>query len=102
MNTDLPPPSKRDFLKAVGIEHLDVSELQMLNERKLDKDVLVQAVVHVSECPLCCSLAPVLTPADISEALAGSRYGRPEIVNQTIDYYLKTSELIDREGLDLT
>lgn len=89
-------PSRREFLKAIGIEHLNATELQLLRERKLDKEALGSAIVHISECHVCCSLAPVLTADEISDALAEIHYGKPEYIEQTIDYYIETLGDVDR------
>jgi hypothetical protein len=92
MNIDLSRFSRRDLFKAIGTEHLNATELRLFREQKLDKDTMSWAVVHISECPLCCSLVPVLTAEKISDALAGTPSGRPDYVEQVLEYYFETLE----------
>ncbi len=90
MNQELRRPTSREFLKAIGIEHLDESELQLLRERKLDKEATASAIVHIAECHACCLLVPVLTAEEISDALAQTAYGKPDYIEQTVAYYIET------------
>lgn len=81
--------SRRDVFKMLDIEHLNDTEFQLLRERKLDKDSMCWAVRHLSECRRCCRLAPELTAQEINDALAGTSYGRADIIEQTVDYYFQ-------------
>jgi MoaA/NifB/PqqE/SkfB family radical SAM enzyme len=89
MNKGLPLNSRREVFKMLDIEHLNDSEFQLLRERKLDKDSMCWAVRHLSECRRCCRLAPELTAQEIKDALAGTPYGRADIIEQTVDYYFQ-------------
>ena len=82
--------SRRDVFKMLDIEHLNDTEFQLLRERKLDKDSMCWAVRHLSECRQCCRLAPELTAQEINDALAGTPYGKADIIEQTINYYFQT------------
>ena len=90
MNKRLPLNSRRDVFKMLDIEHLNDSEFGLLRERKLDKDSMCWAVRHLSECRRCCRLAPELTAREINDALAGTPYGRADMIEQTVDYYFQT------------
>lgn len=90
MNKGLSLNSRRDVFKMLDIEHLNETEFQLLRERKLDKDSMCWAVLHLSECRRCCSLAPELTAQEINDALAGTPYGKPDMIEQTVDYYFQT------------
>lgn len=90
MNKGLSPNSRRDVFKMLDIEHLNDAEFQLLRERKLDKDSMCWAVRHLSECRQCCRLAPELTAQEISDALAGTPYGKADFIEQTVDYYFQT------------
>mgnify|MGYP003390024585 CR=1 FL=1 len=96
MNKDVDRPTSREFLKAVGIEHLNDAELQLFREPNPDKQAISSAIVHIAECLLCCSLAHVLTAKEISDALAETPYGKPDYIEQTVTYYLETRHAIDR------
>lgn len=90
MNKRLSLNSGRDVFKILDIEHLNDTEFQLLRERKLDEDSMCWAVRHLSECRRCCRLAPELTAQEINGALAGTPYGRADIIEQTVDYYFQT------------
>ncbi len=90
MNKGLSLNSRRDVFKMLDIEHLNDTEFQLLRERKLDKDSMCWAVRHLSECRQCCRLAPELTAQEINDALAGTPYGKADIIEQTINYYFQT------------
>lgn len=90
MNKGLSLNSRRDVFKMLDIEHLSDAEFQLLRERKLDKDSMCLAVRHLSECRRCCCLAPDLTAQEIKDALAGTPYGKADIIEQTINYYFQT------------
>ncbi len=90
MNKGLPLNSRRDVFKMLDIEHLNETEFQLLRERKLDKDSMCWAVRHLSECRQCCRRAPQLTAQEINDALAGTPYGKADIIEQTVDYYFQT------------
>lgn len=90
MNKGLSLNSRRDVFKMLDIEHLNDTEFQLLRERKLDKDSMCWAVRHLSECRQCCRLAPELTAQEINDALAGTTYGRADMIEQTINYYFQT------------
>lgn len=97
MNKDSRHLTDREFLKAVGIEHLNATEFQLFRERKLDKAAMASAVVHIAECLTCCSLAPILTAAEVADALAETPYGKPDYIEQTFAYYTETFAEIDRQ-----
>jgi hypothetical protein len=82
--------SWRVVFKMLDIEHLNDSEFELLRERRLDKDSMSWAVRHLSECRRCCRRAPELTAQEIKDALAGTPYGKADIVEQTVDYYFQT------------
>jgi hypothetical protein len=82
--------SRRDVFKMLDIEHLNDTEFQLLRERKLDKNSMCWAVRHLSECRQCCRLAPELTVQEINDALAGTPYGKADMIEQTVDYYFQT------------
>lgn len=90
MNKGLSPDTRRDVLKMLDIEHLNETEFRLLRERKLDNDTMCWAVRHLSECPQCCTLAPELTAQEIADALAGTPYGKADMIEQTVDYYFQT------------
>jgi hypothetical protein len=90
MDNDLSLNSRRDVFKMLDLEHLNDTEFQLLRERKLDKDSMCWAVRHLSECRRCCRLAPELTAQEINDALAGTPYGKTDIIEQTVDYYFQT------------
>ena len=90
MNKGLSLNSRRGVLKMLDLEHLNDTEFRLLRERKLDKDSMCWAVRHLSECRQCCRLAPELTAQEINDALAGTPYGKADIVEQTVDYYFQT------------
>lgn len=91
MNKGLSLNSRRDVFKMLDLEHLNETEFQLLRERKLDKDSMCWAVLHLSECRQCCQqLAPELTEQEINNALAGTHYGRADIIEQTVGYYFQT------------
>ena len=90
MNKGLPLNSRRDVFKMLDIEHLNDTEFQLLRERTLDKDSMCWAVRHLSECRQCCRRAPQLTAQEINDALAGTPYGKADIIEQTVDYYFQT------------
>lgn len=90
MNKGLSLNSRRAVLKMMDLEHLNDAELQLLRERKLDKDSMCWAVRHLSECRRCCQLAPELTAQEINDALAGTPYGKADIIEQTINYYFQS------------
>ncbi len=90
MNSGLSLNSRRDVFKMLDLEHLSDTEFQLLRERKLDKDSMCWAVRHLSECRRCCRLAPELTAQEINDALAGTPYGKADIIEQTVDYYFQT------------
>lgn len=90
MNKGLSLNSRRDVFKMLDIEHLNETDLQLLRERKLGKDSMCWAVRHLSECRQCCRLAPELTAQEINDALAGTPYGKADIIEQTVDYYFQT------------
>lgn len=80
----------RDVLKMLDLEHLNNDELRLLGERKLDKDTMLWAILHLSECRRCCQLASRLTAEEIKDVLAGTPYGKPDFVEQIINYYFQT------------
>lgn len=82
--------SRRDVFKMLDLEHLNDTEFQLLRERKFDKDSMCWAVLHLSECRQCCRLAPELTAQEIKDALAGTTYGKADMIEQTINYYFQT------------
>lgn len=90
MKKNLSLNSRRDVFKMLDIEHLNETEFQLLRERKLDKDSMCWAVRHLSECRQCCRLAPELTAQEISDALAGTPYGKADFIEQIVDYYFHT------------
>ena len=90
MNKGLSLNSRRDVFRMLDIEHLNETEFQLLRECKLDKDSMCWAVRHLSECRQCCRLAPELTAQEINDALAGTPYGKADMIEQTIDYYFQT------------
>ena len=90
MNKGLSPETRRDVFKMLDLEYLNDAEFQLLRERKLDKDSMCWAVRHLSECRRCCRRAPELTAQEIKDALAGTPYGKPDFVEQTINYYFQT------------
>ena len=90
MNRNLPLNSRRDVFKMLDIEHLNDAEFQLLREGKLDENSMCWAVRHLSECRRCCRLAPELTPEEINAALAGTPYGKADIIEQTVNYYFQT------------
>ena len=91
MNEHLPLKSSSDVFKMLDIEHLNETEFQLLRERELDKDSMCWAVRHLSECRQCCrQLAPALTAQEINDALAGTPYGKADMIEQTVDYYFQT------------
>lgn len=90
MNEHLPLKSRRDVFKMLYIEHLNETEFQLLRERKLDKDSMCWAVLHLSECRRCCQIAPELTAQEIKDALDETAYGRADFVEQTVDYYFRS------------
>lgn len=91
MNKGLSLNSRRDVFKMLDIEHLNETEFQLLRERKLDKDSMCWAVRHLSECRHCCrQLAPALTAQEINDALAGTPYGKADMIEQTVNYYFQT------------
>jgi hypothetical protein len=90
MNKGLSLNSRRDVFKMLDIEHLNDTEFQLLRERKLDKDSMCWAVRHLSECRQCCRSAPELTAQEINDALAGTPYGKADMIEQTVNYYFQT------------
>jgi hypothetical protein len=74
MSKDSSLNSRREFLKKLDLVHLNGAEFQLLRERKLDKNSMLWAVQHLSECRKCCRLAP---KQEIKDALAGTHYGKP-------------------------
>ncbi len=90
MDKGLSLNSRRDVFKMLDLEHLNDTEFQLLRERKLDKDFICWAVRHLSECRQCCQLAPELTAQEINDALAGTPYGKADIIEQTVNYYFQT------------
>lgn len=90
MNKGLSLNSRRDVFKMLDLEHLNETEFQLLRERKFDQDSMCWAVRHLSECRQCCRLAPELTAQEINDALAGTPYGRADMIEQTVDYYFQT------------
>ena len=90
MSKDSSLNTRRDVFKMLDLEHLNDTEFQLLRERKLDKKSMCWAVRHLSECHQCCLLAPVLTEQEIKDALTGTSYGKPDFVQQIIDYYFQT------------
>lgn len=89
MNDDLSLKSSRDVFKMLDLEHLNDTEFQLLRERKLDKDSMCWAVRHLSECQQCAKLAPKLTAREITDALAGTPYGKIDFIEQTVNYYFQ-------------
>ncbi len=89
MNKGLSLNSRRDVFKMFDLEHLNDTELQLLRERKLDKDSMCWAVRHLSECRRCCRLAPELTAQEIKDALTKTPYGKADMIEQTVDYYFQ-------------
>lgn len=92
MNEDSSLKSRRDVLKMLDIEHLNSEEFQLLRERNLDKDTMLWAVLHLSECRRCCRHASTLTAEEIKGALAGTPYGKADFVEQTINYYFQVAD----------
>lgn len=90
MNKGLSLNSRRDVLKMLDIEHLNDAEFQLLRERKLNKDSMCWAVLHLSECRRCCRLASELTAQEIKDALAGTPYDKADFIEQTVNYYFQT------------
>ena len=82
--------TRRDLLKALGIEHLNNEEFHLLDAGALDKKSLVRAVRHLSECQQCCRLASKLSAEEIKDALTDTPYSREELVKQTTEYYFET------------
>jgi hypothetical protein len=90
MNNDSAPLTQEGLLKALDLIHLSNENLRLLGERKLDKDKMAWAVRHLPECYECCAVAPVLTAHEIESALTDTDYGRPDLIEQTIEYYFET------------
>ena len=82
--------TKRDLLKAIGIKHLNNEKFHLFHARKLDKETMVWAVRHLSECRQCCRLTLKLSAEEIKDALADTPYGRDDLVEETIKYYFET------------
>lgn len=87
---NLSPQLRRDVFKMLDLEHLDDAEIQLLRERKLDKDAMCWAVRHLSECRHCAQFAPELTAQEIKGALAETPYDKKDFIEQTVDYYFQT------------
>lgn len=64
--------------------------MRLLDEGKLDKETMVWAVKHLSECYECCAVAPELTAQEIKDALTGTDYDRADLIKQTVEYYFET------------
>ena len=90
MNENYVLPFPRDLLKSLDLEHLDQNELELLRKGALNKDSMCWAVRHLSECPKCCRDAPHLSGEQIRAALTGTRSGRTDLIEQTINYYFRT------------
>lgn len=84
------PLTREELLKALDLIHLNGEQLRLLRERKLDKETMAWAVRHLSECYECCAAASALTAQEIKNALTGTEYGRPDLIQQTVDYYFET------------
>jgi hypothetical protein len=90
MRNESEPFTKLDLLRALDIIHLDNEHLRLLSERRLDKKDMAWAVKHLSECFECCAVAPEITAQEIADALVGTEYERPDMTEQTINYYFET------------
>jgi hypothetical protein len=77
-----------ELLKALDIVCLDTSDFLLFNERKMDKETMLWAVKHLSECPECCLVTSELTEIEIREALKKSDYEKLTV--QTVKYYFLT------------
>ena len=100
MNKDLSHFSRRDLKKVLGVEHLNNGEFQLLSKRRLEKETMCWAVRHLSECYECSTLAtPQLTEKEIKVALSGTKFDRPDLIEQTINYYFETLKGRDKNRL---
>ncbi len=84
------PLTREGLLKALDLTHLDDEQRRLFDQRKLNKETMAWAVKHLSECYECCAAVSELTTPEIKDALAGTDYGRPDLIEQTIKYYFET------------
>ena len=99
MSKTLESLTQEGLLKALDLIHLNDEQMRLLDEGKLNKETMIWAVKHLSECYECCAVAPELTAQEINDALTGTVYDRNGLIEQTIEYYFETlNEIREKNG----